>query len=267
MFSLTKLDKIQLTTILELKYNLRKLFMVQGCSLFVTENEVALASIASDKNFLVGEVYWTTDKQNDERLYQQTVYKVSTKPKLLISHLQRIYFTYSHNMADQLYAALVDLFSVLDGRGKELSGRMVSSTRSLLSEEQLGLLVNYLKHPKKSLLHGNNFSVLTTGLVGSGILLIEQKNVEAVAVHDPLVIARDYVEYSQLDSAIETLEAGVLEDPDREDLQTDLLELYKVTKNIQAFSKFRDLLIEKKLDLSSGWQDLTDYFAELTNEK
>ena len=241
--------------------------MVQGYSLFVTGNKVAPASIVSDKNFLVGEVCWMADKQKNERLYQQTVYKVSTTPKRLISHLQRIYFTYSHDMADQLYAALVDLFSVLEGRGKELSARMVSSTRSLLSEDQLGRLVNYLKHPNKSLLHGNNFSVLTKGLVGSGILLTEQNNVEVVAVHDPLVIARDYVEYSQLDAAIETLESGVLEAPEREDLQTDLLELYKVTKNIQAFSKFRDLLIEKKLDLSVGWQDLTDFFAELTNEK
>ena len=267
MFFKSILDKIQLTTILELKHNLRNVFMVQSCSLFVTENEVAPVSMSSEENLSISEIYWTTDKQNDERLYQQTVYKVSTKPKSLISHLQRIYFTYSHDMAEQLYAALIDLFSILDGRGKELSARMLSSTRSLLSEEQLDLLVNYLRRPDKSLLHGNNFSVLTKGLVGTNILLTEQKNVESNAVHDPLIIARDYVEYSQLDFAIETLETGLLEAPDREDLQTELLELYKVTKNIQAFSKFRDLLLEKKFDLSVEWQNLTDYFAELTNEK
>ena len=85
-------------------------------------------------------------------------------------------------------------------------------------------------------------------------------------MHDPLAIARDYVEYSQLDAAIETLEAGVLGDPERQELQLDLLELYKVTKNIQAFTKMHFLLTEKELDLSAGWQELTDYFAGLTNE-
>ena len=239
--------------------------MAQSCLLLVTESEDVSHSSISGDNFSVGETCWTTDKQTVEHLYQQIVYKVLTNPKQLISHIQRIYFTYRLGMAEPLYAALVDLFSVLDGRGKELSRRMESSTHSLLTEHQSGVLVNYLDHKKKYLLPGNKFSVLTKGLVGSDVFLITKNDV-AIA-HDPLVIARDYVEYSQLDAAIETLEVGVLDDPERQALQLDLLELYKVTKNIQAFTKMHLLLTEKELDLSADWQELTDYFSGLTNEE
>lgn len=239
--------------------------MVQSCLLLVTEGEGVSDSNVPGENFSVGEVCWATDRQTVEHLYQQIVYKVLTKPKLLISHLQRIYFTHSQGLTEPLYAALVDLFSVLDGRGMALSRRMLSATHSLLTEQQARELANYLKHNNISLLTGNKFSVLTKGLVGTGVLITEKES-EAI-VHDPLTIARDYVEYSQLDAAIETLEAGVLEAPERQELQQDLLELYKVTNNIQAFTKMHSLLIEKELDLSAGWQELTDYFAGLTNEE
>ena len=239
--------------------------MVQSCLLLVSENEGATHSTVTGKNFSVGETCWTTDKQAVEHLYQQIVYKVLTNPKQLISHIQRIYFTYSQGLAEPLYAALVDLILVLDGRGKELSTRMVLSTRSLITNNQVEVLASYLEHRNASLLTDNKFSVLTKGLVGAGVLLTEKNKV--AITHDPLAIARDYVEYSQLDAAIETLEAGVLEDLERQELQQDLLELYKVTKNIQAFTNMHDLLIEKKIDLLSGWQELSDYFAGLTNEE
>ena len=239
--------------------------MAQNCLLLVTEIEGASHPTISGENFSVVETYWATDKQSVEHLYQQIVYKVSTNPKQLISHIERIYFTYRQGMVEPLYAALIDLFSVLDGRGKELSKRMVSVAHSLLTEDKAKVLASYLADKNTSLLAGNKFSVLTKGLVGSGILLTEKN--KKVIEHDPLAIAKDYVEYSQLDAAIETLETGVLEAPERLALQLDLLELYKVTKNVQAFTKMHGLLIEKELDLSPGWQELTVYFAGLANEE
>ena len=238
--------------------------MAQYCSLLVTGKEGVSHSTISGENFSVVETCWTTDKQTVEHLYQQIVYKVSTNPKQLISHIERIYFTYRQGMVEPLYAALIDLFSVLDGRGKELSKRMVSFAHSLLTEDQVKVLASCLADKNISLLAGSKFSVLAKGLVGSVVLLTE-KNKEVIE-HDPLAIARDYVEYSQLDAAIEILETGVLEDPERQALQSELLALYKVTKNIQAFTKMHDLLQEKELDLSAGWQRLTDYFAGLANE-
>ncbi len=240
--------------------------MLLNCSLFVAaENETEFASVDSNDNFTVREVMWMPDKQSNNYLYQQLVFKVSRKPKLLISHLQRIYFTYNQGMSEQLYAALIDLLWVLDGKGRDLSRRMVSSSLSFLSEQQVKALDKCLKQQNSSLLTGNRYSVLAMGLKGTREVLTGQSNVQAT--YDPLDIARDYIQYSQLDAALNTLEVAVLETPEREDLQTELLELYKVTENIQAFTKMQNSITEKQMSLSVKWQEMADYFAGLSNEE
>jgi hypothetical protein len=234
--------------------------MIESSPVFTVNNEFFLDSVGSSKSFVVGEAFWNSEKQSNENLYQQISHKVSKNPKQLLHHLQRIYFTYfksSQNMNDQLYAALVDLLWVLDGRGEDLSKRMVFSTRSKLTEDQLGQLVHCIKQKDISLLTGNKFSLLTTGLIGTSLILTGQKKVSAE--HDPLLIAHDYIEFSQLDQAREVLETAVFEQPERQDLQDELLELYKVTKDKQAFTKMYDLLIQQNINLPSSWQELSDY--------
>lgn len=235
-------------------------------SMLIAKNGESLSYMDTNEGFICEEICWTTDKKTDRRLYQQILFNVLTNPKQLNYHIQRIHLTYKLRMAEPLYAALVDLLLVLDGKGKELSKSMILSTRSLLEKRQFGLLVNVLKHQNTSLLTGNKFSVFTKGLVGSCELLTKTVQTNHTVAHDPLVIALDYIEYSQLDHAIETLQTGILEFPDRQDLQNELLELYKLTKNKKAFVKMRDLLIETEFQLSSEWQELTAYFSGLTNE-
>lgn len=150
--------------------------MLQSFSLFETENEISPASIESDQNFMVEKVLWTTTttKENND-LYTQIVFKVLRNPKHLMSHIQRIYVTYTWKMNTPLYAALIDLLLVLDGKGKQLSNRMIFLTRSLLSDQQYQILTEYLKTQETSLLPENKFTVLTKGLVGSSVLLAEEK--------------------------------------------------------------------------------------------
>ncbi len=140
--------------------------MLQSYSLFETDDEISPASIESDHNFTVEGVLWATAEKKNNDLYSQIVFKVLRNPEYLISHIQRIYFTYSRGMKDPLYAALVDFLLVLDGGGKQLSTRMIAHTRSLLSEKQYKTLAYYLKTQNKNRLLENRFTVLTKGLVG-----------------------------------------------------------------------------------------------------
>lgn len=148
--------------------------MLQSYSLFEAESEISPASIESDQNFTVEEVLWTTVNEKNNDLYKQIVYKVLRKPKQLISHIQRIYFTYKQGLNDPIYAALVDLLLALDGNGKQLSARMISLTLPVLSDEQYWMLTDYLKTQNTSLLAGNKFTVLTKGLVEPSFLLVEK---------------------------------------------------------------------------------------------
>lgn len=149
--------------------------MLQSFSLFEAENEISPASIESDQNFMVEKVLWTTTKKENNDLYSQIVFKVLRNPNHLMSHIQRIYVTYTWEMNIPLYAALIDLLLVLDGRGKQLSNRMIFLARSLLSDQQHHILTEYLKTQNTDLLPENKFTVLTKGLIGSSVLLVKEK--------------------------------------------------------------------------------------------
>jgi len=234
--------------------------------MFITDKKPLTAPNYSDKSFFVSEVLWLTEKQTDESLYQQITFKVLRSPNSLVSHLQRIFLTYSLGMQEQLYAALVDLLWVLNGKGAALSNRMLEGTRSVLTKSQVNILEGYIQQADHALLKANQFSVCTSGSIDSRELLIS-KNENNKQTYDPLKLARDYIEFSQLDEALETLEQAILKTPERQDILKELLELLKMTKNFQAFTKIRDIFIQRELGLSAEWQELVDYFAEINNEK
>lgn len=236
--------------------------MSHRSSLFISDNEINSDFLGSNNKFVVSEVFWNTDLKNSDCLYRQLVYKILRNPRALIFHLQRIYFTYLNNMPEQLYAALVDLLSVLHGRGKgkALCRRMVAATSSLLTEQQSNMLDNYLTEGNISGLSANQFSVLSTGVIGLTQFITEheQQDIE----HDPLFIARGYIEYSQLDQAMETLETAILKTPERVELHSELLELYKQTRNSSSYMKMTEKLKENNLTSTVEWQDAAQYFNE-----
>lgn len=234
--------------------------------MFISDDKPLPAFVDSNDSFIVSELPWITEKPSNDYLYQQIVYKVIRQPNKLLFHIQRIYFAYGLNMTDQLYAALVDLLAVLKGRGVALSRRMISATQSLLAEEQVKTLEQYIHKQNNSLFIGNKFSVCTVGIINTQTLLIKDSD-SAEKDYDPLEIARDYIEYSQLGSALETLELAILKTPERQDLQFELLDLLKQTHNIQDFTRIRKRLNEKQQFELSEWQQLADYFAGTSNEK
>ena len=148
--------------------------MLQTYSLFETEEEISPASVESNQNFTVEEVLWTTISEKNNDLYKQIVYKVLRNSTHLISHIQRIYFTYNRGLSDPLYAALVDLLLALDGNGKQLSARMITITHSLLSEQQYQSLADYLTTQDATVLSANNYTILTKGLVTPSFLLVKE---------------------------------------------------------------------------------------------
>jgi len=234
--------------------------------MFINDDKPLPAFVDSNDSFIVSELAWITEKPSSDYLYQQIVYKVIRQPKKLIFHIQRIYFVYGLNMTDQLYAALVDLLAVLKGRGVSLSKRMISATKTALAEEQVKTLEQYLQNSNNSLFVGNTYSVCTEGIISTQTLLIKHSS-RAEKDYDPLDLARDYIQYSQLDSALETLELAILKAPERQELQIELLDLLKQTHNIQDFTRIRECLNEKQQLELTEWQQLADYFAGTSNEK
>jgi len=259
-----KLDKSLLNTILEITY-LHNKFKVFWFSMFITDKKPLAAPTYSDNSFFVREVLWLTEEQTAESLYQQITFKVLRKPNKLFTHIQRIFLTYSLGMQEQLYAALVDLLWVLNGKGTALSKRMLEGTRSVLTKSQVNVLEGYIQQADRALLPANQFSICTSGSIDTRELLFTKN--ENKQQYDALKLARDFIEFSQLEEALETLEQAILKTPERQDVLKELLDLLKITKNYQAFTKIRDIFIQRELGLSAEWQELADYFVEINNEK
>ena len=175
-------------------------------------------------------VFWcnTGMLQNNEAL-EKLVFLIAKKPKCLINHVQRIYYCFQENLGEQLYAALVDLLIILNKQGQAISWRMVLGTKSQLTAEQFQELKGYLKgnQVSTSRLKGNQYSVFSKGLVAVNKMIWQIEN--EVKEDDPLMIAFDYIEYSQMDEAKAVLQEAILLQPEKMALHQELFDLYKLT--------------------------------------
>jgi len=208
-----------------------------------------------------------TDNKLPDNCLKNLVFLVARKPKRLIAHIQRIYHCYQANLQEQLFAALVDLLVILNRRGKAISRRMIIGAKSRLSAEQYSILQKFMAEDfDAALLTGNQYSVFTKGLVGTGNL-VQQIETPDKQTHDPLELAHDYIEYSQLAEAKNILEKAIINQPQRLELHQCLLELYKATLDTSGFIKMFNIVAGLDVSIPNDWSTLQAFFDERKNER
>lgn len=192
----------------------------------------------------------------DKRL-ERLVFRVARAPKSLRAHVQRIHYCFGHYMNEQLAGALIDLLIVLEQAGFELRRRMIFGARSRLTDSQFQTLRAALNDPRFAAdsLPGNRFSLFLKGL-GSSRALVEILPEESEVEHDALQLARDYIEYSQLDEAVQVLETALLKHPERIELHDELLALLRSTRDRAAFQRVYDELSRLDAQLPPAWAEL-----------
>jgi len=211
---------------------------------------------------LAADAFNFTDTKLPDNFLKNLVFLVAKKPKRLITHIQRIYHCYQANLQEPLFAALVDLLVVLNGRGKAISRRMIIGTKSKLSDDQYKKLQTFMTEDfDVALLSGNQYSVFTKGLVGTGNL-VQQIETPDKQTYDPLVLAHDYIEYSQLDEAKDVLEKAIVNQPQRLELHQCLLEVYKSTLDTSGFTTMFNILAGLDVAMPNDWSTLQAFFNE-----
>ena len=197
-----------------------------------------------------------------EKGLERLVFKVSRTPKYLQAHMERIYYCFQENLGEQLFAALADLMLVLGKDGGTLVKRMIAGSKSKLTEAQHQELLGYLE----SNVVGNDgsfqnpYSVFAKGLESTQAMLkLPVSNPDMQ--HDPLALARDYIEFNQLDDATSVLEQAIMEQPERLELHNELLALYRSTHNKSSFINIFNVLSNKELLLPPAWEQLSAFFG------
>jgi hypothetical protein len=195
----------------------------------------------------------------DKRLERLT-FRVSRMPKSLRAHLERIHYCFNNYLNEPLYAALVDLLIVLNKSGRKLSKRMIFGSRSRLTDSQFQSLRHFLKNEGTAVesLPYNRFSLFTKGLQSCSAL-VQAVEAACESEHDPLQLARDYVEFSQLDEAVRVLEQAILARPERAELHSELLALYRSTRDRAGIKRTHQELVRIGANLPPEWAQLHDF--------
>lgn len=189
---------------------------------------------------------------------------VSAVPNNLLRHTQRIFLHYHRNDQDGLYAALLDLFIALGRRGYRLRKRLLAGARDRLKKDCFARLERWLGSdflPDWGELPPTQQSVLAPGIIGSTSLVRASIGARDQD-RDPLLEAREHIEYSQLDQARAVLEEALFRQPGRTDLHQELLLLYRATGDLDNFLRTRETLLQIVDALPEIWDDCELYLRK-----
>ena len=212
-------------------------------------------------------ILWSPELLDYSDFLEKLVFRIARKPKDLISHLQRIYFCFHKDLNEQLFAAIVDLMVILNKRGQAISWRVLIGVKSHLNSDQFQELKDYLKdeYSRPHLLKGNQYSIFSKGILGMSVMINYVDKLNKFD-YDPLEIALDHIEYSQLEEAKYVLEKAILQQPTRLELHHELLALYQSTRDPEGFTKMFDELKQSGFDIIDEWNQLNNLFKGLSKD-
>jgi len=194
------------------------------------------------------------------RLAEYLAHAIAASPSDLIRHTQRIFFFYENHDSEGLYSALLDLFIALGDAGAALRGRLLKGSKDRLMPEHYRALARWLG--RKTPLQEKDLPLPTQSILHRGISgtceLVKVFSKERERGRDPLMEAREYIEYFQIEEALELLEAAVLAHPERLALHTELTQLYLATRDLARFRAMREKLSQIMTELPDCWLTLSE---------
>ncbi len=194
-----------------------------------------------------------------ETAFDHLTHKITRSPQDLCAHLHRIIAAYHTKHVDTLYGALLDLFIVLDRQGFQLRRRMVTKFASMLTPEQQKALEQGLKPGIGAVdnIPQSYFSRFSKGLVGFGELL-EHTDDLAEFEFSILEESRDLIDSGFYEEARMILEEAILQQPDDVAINKELLDLYRYTRNKDAFMDAKKRFQGLNLAMNDEWQELEE---------
>ncbi len=198
-----------------------------------------------------------------EKAIEHLSHMVSRTPQDLKVHLHRIVASYHSRQGEALYGALLDLFIVLDKKGFLLRQRLFNKFAALLPDYQATALKQALMlgAAKFESLPHSACSRFNKGVVGNTNLVIKtgEPSQHQFSILDE---ARDLIDSGLIDDARMILEQAIVQQPDDEHINRELLELYRCTKNKAAFAAIHQQLDGLPVAFADEWQTLAEMLLE-----
>ncbi len=197
-----------------------------------------------------------------ETTLEYLAYRVLQHPKDLLTHMQRIFLEVNSGKAERIYAAVLDLFIVLDDIGEPLKNRLLKQIKPRISASLHQKLLEMKQGTGvfSGITPNSAYSVMSNGVVGLKKLIDVSASKRSESQLDPLVEAQACLEYSQVDEAREILEQAILQMPERQELHLDLLDIYRTTQDSENFRAMFEQLNAVGNAFSDTWNELAELF-------
>jgi len=237
--------------------------------MFIAQNKIVVSTTHNEQDtntdfshidpYFLNTTYWISHPPLD--LYASVshylAHQVSRQPKILINHVQRIYLHAAAKNTEQTSAALLDLNLILGKKGEKLRKRLLFQCKKMLKKEQYALLSECFLHSEDA---QNKYPMLAHSILcrifsNNDIVSRAETNKERAAL-DVIDEARDRINYGQLNEAQTLLENALIESPERADIATELLEIYRYTRNKEALSKMLSRLNKTHFKNTNIWKSI-----------
>ncbi len=196
-----------------------------------------------------------------EILSARLAHCITRNPGDLISHVRRIFLCLKLDDGERLFGALTDLFITLNGKGGALRSRL------------LGMLQNHLTDAQYSALQGGHvesmefveplpwprFSRLYQPRLKEQELVAQLTGEESESHTGILAQARDLIDCGQIEAARHMMEEALLADEATTALHEELLNLYRHTRDYEAFLTMWTQLEHLSPQLQDMWKEVNDY--------
>jgi len=218
--------------------------------MFISQNKTVVSITRDDQDInidfsyiepcFLNRVHWISHPPL--KLYDSAshylAHQISRHPHILINHVQRIHLHAAAKNTEKTYGALFDLYLVLGEKGEKLRKRILFQCKKILRKEQYTLLSEFSFNSENA---KNEYPMLAQSILyrvcSSHNIVSQIKTNKELHAQDVIDEARERIDYGQLNEAQTLLEKAFIESPERADIATDLLEIYRHTRNKEALSE------------------------------
>ncbi len=189
-------------------------------------------------------------------------HRITCNSKDLVAHVHRVVAHYHAGCPEGLYGALLDLNITLGSKGFALRKRMYQKFAPYLQKNHRAALRKGLQSGLKAgdFMPDSVVSRFKYPRLGN-TYLVEKISDEVVRVDfDALDEARDLIDSGFIEEARMLLEEILASQPECGETNKELLDIYKYTKNKEAFFATKQRLGDLPAPLSDAWEVLAEKF-------
>lgn len=179
--------------------------------------------------------------------------QICRDPLDLEAHVRRVLLSGRSSEPGKAFSALADLFLALGPAGKGLRAAMLNAVGSALSSDERGYFQTHLEQglARGAALPVGAVAALDQGLIGSPNMVA--RALHQAAEETAVQKASALLDQGDVAAARQLLEDTLMQSPDADDVATELMLIYRYSRDDEAIRAMKQRLTSKFGRLPAAW--------------